>query len=142
MFVAMNRFQVNPERAEEFERGWRERDSRLRGWRASGHSRCCEAIRGASTSRTRSGTRAKRFVHGCSRSSFVRPMLKARLTVCSPGARKPRSTRRCSWNLPPDRRGNPGEPDPQPGRHYVRSTFLIAAVKIAAEATGTQVTEP
>lgn len=31
MFVAMNRFQVNPERAEEFERGWRERDSRLRG---------------------------------------------------------------------------------------------------------------
>jgi heme-degrading monooxygenase HmoA len=31
VFVAMNRFQVNPERAEEFERGWRERDSYLEG---------------------------------------------------------------------------------------------------------------
>jgi heme-degrading monooxygenase HmoA len=30
VFIAMNRFQVNPDRAEEFERGWRERDSHLR----------------------------------------------------------------------------------------------------------------
>lgn len=29
MFVAMNRFQVVPERSEDFERGWRERESRL-----------------------------------------------------------------------------------------------------------------
>ncbi len=37
MFIAMNRFQVNPERADEFERGWRERDSHLQevpGFRA------------------------------------------------------------------------------------------------------------
>lgn len=38
MFVAMNRFQVNSDRAEEFERGWRERDSHLQemaGFRSS-----------------------------------------------------------------------------------------------------------
>ncbi|MGE0227833.1 MAG: antibiotic biosynthesis monooxygenase [Dehalococcoidia bacterium] len=29
MFVAMNRFQVDPGRSEDFERGWRERESRL-----------------------------------------------------------------------------------------------------------------
>jgi heme-degrading monooxygenase HmoA len=29
VFIAMNRFQVNPDRSEEFERGWRERDSHL-----------------------------------------------------------------------------------------------------------------
>jgi len=31
MFIAMNQFRVNPERAEEFERAWRERDSYLDG---------------------------------------------------------------------------------------------------------------
>jgi len=29
MFIAMNRFQVHPERAEDFERSWRDRDSYL-----------------------------------------------------------------------------------------------------------------
>ncbi|MCA9846873.1 MAG: antibiotic biosynthesis monooxygenase [Dehalococcoidia bacterium] len=29
MFIAMNRFQVHPERSDEFERSWRERDSYL-----------------------------------------------------------------------------------------------------------------
>ena len=29
MFVAMNRFQVNPERTQDFERSWRERDTHL-----------------------------------------------------------------------------------------------------------------
>jgi heme-degrading monooxygenase HmoA len=31
MYIAMNTFRVNPERAEEFERAWRERDSYLEG---------------------------------------------------------------------------------------------------------------
>ena len=32
MFIAMNQFQVNPERAAEFEEGWRSRDSYLQGF--------------------------------------------------------------------------------------------------------------
>jgi heme-degrading monooxygenase HmoA len=31
MFIAMNRFSVNPERGEEFEQRWRNRESYLRG---------------------------------------------------------------------------------------------------------------
>lgn len=31
MFIAMNRFRVRPEHAAEFERAWKERDSRLKG---------------------------------------------------------------------------------------------------------------
>ena len=31
MFIAMNQFRVNPDRCEDFERAWRERDSHLDG---------------------------------------------------------------------------------------------------------------
>ena len=32
MYIAMNNFRVNPERADDFERAWRERDSFLAGF--------------------------------------------------------------------------------------------------------------
>ena len=77
LFVAMNQFQVNPERAGEFEANWRSRESHLQGFDGFVQFALLKGDEAGDYVLTRSGNRAKRSSLGHNRLRFATPTVGA-----------------------------------------------------------------